>query len=168
MERAPGPDCVEMARSAIFRQPFPEECIMSLRTFVLAVVLAAPAGPLAGQQKAPAGHDAVMADSLTGWIAQLRAAAPETRHDAAYNIASMGPAAAPAVPDLITALERPGEVAVVLYPIEVALREIGPPAKAALPALEKFLDDPNDDVAFMARKAIKAIGGDAAADSTSH
>lgn len=166
MPQAKGPDCVGMARSAIFRQPFPEECTMSLRTLVLAAVLAAPAGPLAGQQKAPVGHNAVMADSLTGWIAELSAAAPETRHDAAYDIAGMGPAAAPAVPALITALERPGEVAVVLYPIEVALREIGPPAKAALPALEKFLDDPNDDVAFMARKAIKAIGGSVAADST--
>jgi hypothetical protein len=41
----------------------------------------------------------------------------------------------------------------------VALREIGPGAAAAVPALTVMLDDRNDDVASMARKAIRAITG---------
>jgi len=143
---------------------------MSLRALALAAVLAAASCPLAAQQQAPTGNDPVSEGrALSAWVADLQAPSPETRHDAAYNIAWMGPAAAPAVPALIAALERPDEVAVVLYPIEVALREIGPPARAALPALEKMLDDPNEDVAFMAKKAIKAIEGPTPpADSASH
>jgi HEAT repeat protein len=138
---------------------------MSLRAIALIALLATAAGPLAAQQKI---SDPSATRPLSAWIADLQASSPETRHDAAYNMAWMGPAAAPAVPALITALQRPDETSVVLYSIEVALREIGPAAKAALPALEKMLDDQNDDVAFMAKKAIQSIKGPAPADSTSH
>lgn len=138
---------------------------MLLRALALTALLAAASRPLAGQQQIP---DPSKGRPLSAWIADLKAQSPQTRHDAAYNIAWMGPAAAPAVPALITALERPDEVGVVLYSIEVALREIGPPARAAIPALEAKLDDPNDDVAFMARKAIQAIKAPAPADSASH
>ncbi|MFI5210544.1 MAG: HEAT repeat domain-containing protein [Gemmatimonadales bacterium] len=138
---------------------------MLLRAFALTTLLAAASSPLVAQQNI---SDPSATRPLSAWIADLQASSPETRHDAAYNMAWMGPAAAPAVPALVTALERPDEVAVVLYAIEVALREIGPPANAALPALDQMLDDPNDDVAFMAKKAIKAIKTPAPADSTSH
>ncbi|HTG83460.1 MAG TPA: HEAT repeat domain-containing protein, partial [Gemmatimonadales bacterium] len=69
----------------------------------------------------------------------------------------IGPAAAPAVPALIEALQD--QEASVRFPVCVALREIGPAASAALPALEEALDDRNDDVAAMAKKAITAIKG---------
>jgi HEAT repeat protein len=138
---------------------------MLLRSFAFTVLLAAASRPLAAQQQI---HDPSTGRPLNAWIADLTAPSPQTRHDAAYNIAWMGPAAAPAVPALIAALDRPDEVATVLYAIEVALREIGPAASAALPSLEKMLDDPNDDVAFMAKKAIKAIKAPAPADTTGH
>lgn len=138
---------------------------MLLRAVVFTALLAATSRPLAAQQQIP---DPSKGRPLSAWIADLKAPSPQTRHDAAYNIAWMGPAAAPAVPALITALEQPDETGVVIYSIEVAFREIGPAAKAALPALETKLDDPNDDVAFMAKKAIQAIKGPAPTDSTGH
>jgi len=94
---------------------------------------------------------------ISAVIADLKAAAPQTRNAAAYTLSGMGPDAAPAVPALIEALND--EAATVRFPVCVALREIGPAASAALPALEKALDDPNDDVAAMAQKAIDKIKG---------
>jgi HEAT repeat protein len=94
---------------------------------------------------------------LSAWIAELKAPAPLTRNAAAYTIGGLGPAASPAVPALIEALNDP--VDAVRYPVCVALREIGPGAAAAVPALTVMLDDRNDDVASMARKAIRAITG---------
>ena len=93
---------------------------------------------------------------LSQLIADLKAQAPYTRNGAAYELAHMGPAAAPAVPALIEALEDPA--AAVRYPVTVALREIGPAAKAAVPALKKVMkDDINDEVADGAKRAIRAI-----------
>ena len=94
---------------------------------------------------------------LSAWIADLKADAPQVRNAAAYEISGLGPEAVAAVPALIEALKDP--VPVVRYPVCVALREIGPGAVAAVPALTALLDDQNDDVAHMARKAIKAITG---------
>jgi HEAT repeat protein len=89
-------------------------------------------------------------------IADLKAAAPYTRNGAAYQLAHMGPAAAPAVPALIEALSDP--VASVRYPVTIALREIGPAAKAAVPALKKVVeDDINDEVAASAKQALRRI-----------
>ncbi len=62
------------------------------------------------------------------------------------------------MPALITALDDPE--AAVRFPVCVALREIGPGAKDAVPALTKALDDRNDDVAAMARKALTKITGE--------
>jgi HEAT repeat protein len=93
---------------------------------------------------------------LSELIADLKAQAPYTRNGAAYQLSHMGPAAAPAVPALIEALQDP--VAAVRYPVTVALREIGPAAKAAIPALKKVMtDDINDEVADAAKRAIRAI-----------
>lgn len=94
-------------------------------------------------------------ETLSQWIADLSAAAPYSRHKAAYAISSMGPAAAAAVPALIETLQDPS--APVRYAVAYALSEIGPAAAAAIPALTEALDDPNDDVAFMAKKALKSI-----------
>jgi HEAT repeat protein len=93
---------------------------------------------------------------LSQLIADLKAQAPYTRNGAAYQLAHMGPKAAPAVPALIEALGDPA--ASVRYPVTVALREIGPAAKAAVPALKKVMkDDINDEVADGAKRAIRAI-----------
>lgn len=95
---------------------------------------------------------------LSSWIADLKAAAPATRNAAAYAIGGMGPAAKAAVPALVEALKDDSDPAV-RFPVCIALREIGPDAKEAVPALTEALDDRNDDIAAMARKAIKAITG---------
>lgn len=94
---------------------------------------------------------------LSSWLEDLKAAAPQTRNAAAYAISSMGPAAKAAVPSLINALDDPEPA--VRFPVCVALREIGPEAKDAVPALTKALDDRNEDVAAMARQAIRKITG---------
>lgn len=96
--------------------------------------------------------------SLSSWVADLKALAPQSRNAAAYAISGMGPAAKAAVPALIAALDDPEPV--VRFPVCIALREIGPEAKEAVPALTKALDDLNDDVASMARKALIKITGE--------
>ena len=57
--------------------------------------------------------------TLSEWVADLKAVAPQTRNAAAYEISGMGPAAAPAVPALIEALDDPE--ASVRFPVTVAL-----------------------------------------------
>jgi HEAT repeat protein len=96
--------------------------------------------------------------SLSSWVADLKGAAPYTRNAAAYAIGGMGPDAKAAVPALIVALKDPE--AAVRFPVCIALREIGPSAKDAIPALTETLDDRNDDVAAMARKALIKITGE--------
>jgi HEAT repeat protein len=92
---------------------------------------------------------------LSAWIQDLKAAAPYTRHRAAYTISSLGPHAKAAVPALVEALKD--EARTVRYAAAYALGEIGPAASDAIPALTDALDDVDDDVAFMAKKAIKKI-----------
>jgi hypothetical protein len=96
---------------------------------------------------------------LSAWVGDLHALAPQTRNAAAYVISGMGPAAASAVPALIERLQDSTEVASVRFPVCVALREIGPAAKEAVPALTQALDDTNEDIANMARQALKSITG---------
>jgi HEAT repeat protein len=94
---------------------------------------------------------------LRSWIADLKGQAPQTRNAAAYAISGMGPAAKAAVPALIEALADAEPT--VRFPVCVALKEIGPAAADAVPALTELLDDRNDEIAAMARKAIRAITG---------
>ncbi len=94
--------------------------------------------------------------TLSEWIADLKGLAPQTRNAAAYEIASMGPAAAAAVPALIAALDDP--VAAVRFPVTIALLEIGPAAKAAVPRLVTMVDEEiNDEIAASARRALRHI-----------
>ena len=94
--------------------------------------------------------------TLSQWVADLKASSPQTRNAAAYEIAGLGPAAAPAVPALIAALDDP--VAAVRFPATVALLEIGPAAKAAVPRLKQMMDEElNDEIAASARRALKQI-----------
>jgi HEAT repeat protein len=110
-------------------------------------------------QASPAKHKSEpVADghTLSEWIAELKAAAPVSRNAAAYEIAGMGPSAAPAVPALIAALDD--EIAAVRFPVTVALGEIGPAAEAAVPRLKQVMEeDMNDEVAASAKRAIKRI-----------
>lgn len=94
--------------------------------------------------------------TLTQWIADLKAPAAQTRNAAAYEISGMGPAAAAAVPALIEALED-SEVTV-RFPATVALGEIGPAAKAAVPKLKQMMEEEiNDEVAAGAKRALRRI-----------
>jgi HEAT repeat protein len=122
-----------------------------------ALALVVSAGSASAQTGAPAANEPVARGRpLSEWIAELKAAAPVTRNAAAYEIAGMGPAAAAAVPALIEALDDP--VAVVRFPVTVALGEIGPGAVAAVPRLKQMMEeDLNDEVAAAARRAIRRI-----------
>jgi HEAT repeat protein len=59
------------------------------------------------------------------------------------------------VPELITLLSNPDEGS--RNSACIALRGIGPAAKAALPALRNSLSDPSKDVRQFAELAIKSI-----------
>jgi HEAT repeat protein len=94
--------------------------------------------------------------TLSQWVKDLKAESPQTRNAAAYEIAGMGPAAASAVPALIAALDDP--VAAVRFPVTVALMEIGPAAKPAVPRLQQMMaEEINDEIAASARRALKRI-----------
>jgi HEAT repeat protein len=124
------------------------------RTIYVALAAMLVAAPAAAQQQL-----SYEGRPLSAWIKDLKAPAPQSRSAAAYAISGMGAAAKSAVPALIEALSD-SEPAV-RFPVCVALREIGPPAAAAVPKLQELQDnDRSDDVAFMAKKAIRAIKGE--------
>jgi HEAT repeat protein len=109
-------------------------------------------------QATAAGEGEAVSDGrpLSELIADLKARAPQTRNAAAYEIAGLGPAGAPAVPALIAVLDD--ESAAVRFPATVALGEIGPAAAAAVPRLKQTMeDDFSDEVAAAAKRAIKRI-----------
>lgn len=126
-----------------------------LGAFALALVVTA--GSASAQTATPAAKEPQSRGRpLSEWIADLKAAAPVIRNAAAYEIASLGPAGAPAVPALIEALDDP--VAVVRFPVTVALGEIGPGAEAAVPRLKQMMEEElNDEIAAAARRAIRHI-----------
>lgn len=126
----------------------------ALGTAALALVLSV--GTAGAQNGAPAREPVSRGRPLSEWIADLKAAAPVIRNGAAYEIASMGPAAVAAVPALIEALDDPA--AVVRFPVTVALGEIGPGAAAAVPRLKQMMEEElNDEIAASARRAIQRI-----------
>jgi HEAT repeat protein len=124
---------------------------------VVALTLALTAGSASAQNSASATKEPVSnGRPLSQWIADLKAPAPLNRNAAAYEIASLGPAAVAAVPALIEALDDP--VAVVRFPVTVALGEIGPGAAAAVPRLKQMMEEElNDEIAAAARRAIRRI-----------
>lgn len=124
----------------------------SLGSMVLLLTTAAHSQATVAKVKEP------MSDgrTLTEWIADLKGLAPQTRNAAAYEIASMGPQAAAAVPALILALDDP--MPSVRFPVTIALLEIGPAAKAAVPRLVTMVDEEiNDEIAASARRALRHI-----------
>jgi HEAT repeat protein len=123
---------------------------LGLALFLTASTALAQAQPAHSKEPVSGGR------TLSQWIADLKAPAPQTRNAAAYEIAGMGADAAAAVPALIQALDDPE--ASVRFPVTVALMEIGPGAKAAVPRLQQMVDEElNDDVAAAARRALKRI-----------
>ena len=119
---------------------------------VLLLTVAAHAQATVAKSKEPVSDGR----TLSEWIADLKGLAPQTRNAAAYEIASMGPAAAAAVPALIIALDDP--MAAVRFPVTIALLEIGPAAKAAVPRLLTMVDEElNDEIAASARRALRHI-----------
>ena len=131
---------------------------------VAALALVLLSGSARAQNGAPAAKEPVSRGRpLSEWIADLKAAAPVIRNGAAYEIAGMGPDAAAAVPALIEALDDP--VAVVRFPVTVALGEIGPAASAAVPRLKQMMEEEiNDEIAASARRAIRHIQPSALAE----
>jgi HEAT repeat protein len=94
--------------------------------------------------------------TLSEWVSDLKATAPQVRNAAAYEISGMGPAAAAAVPALIAALDDSEPS--VRFPVTVALGEIGPAAKDAVPRLKKMMDEEiNDEIAAGAKRALRRI-----------
>jgi HEAT repeat protein len=121
-----------------------------LATAALCLTSIASAQGTAGKEPVADGR------TLSQWVEELKALAPQTRNAAAYEISGMGPAAAPAVPALIAALDDPE--ASVRFPVTVALGEIGPGAKAAVPKLKQMMDEEiNDEIAAAARRALRRI-----------
>jgi hypothetical protein len=123
----------------------------------LGVMLLGLTAAVSGQTRPAATKEPVSGGRpLSEWIADLKGLAPQTRNAAAYEISGMGPAAAPAVPALIKALDDPEPT--VRFPVLVALGEIGPPAKAAVSKLKQMMDEEiNDEIAAAARRALKRI-----------
>ena len=119
---------------------------------------------VASAQTESAGKEPVTdGRKLSQWVADLKAPAPQTRNAAAYEISGLGPAAAPAVPALIEALDDPDPT--VRFPVTVALAEIGPKAKAAVPKLKQMMDEEiNDEIAAAARRALRRIAPEALSD----
>jgi HEAT repeat protein len=118
--------------------------------------LALTSGALAQAKPVKAKEPMSNGRTLSEWIADLKAQSPQIRNAAAYEIAGLGPDAAPAVPALIEALDDP--IPAVRYPVTVALLEIGPAAKAAVPRLQQMADEEiNDEIAASARRALKHI-----------
>ena len=123
---------------------------LGLAALLAASTASAQARPAHSNQPVSGGRP------LSQWIADLKAAAPQTRNAAAYEIAGMGPPAAAAVPALIQALDDPEPS--VRFPVTVALMEIGPAAKAAVPRLQQMMaEELNDESAASARLALKRI-----------
>lgn len=117
-----------------------------------------PAAKPAKVAKAASSDPVFQGRKLSEWVADLSAAAPLTRSQAAYAISALGPKAKSAVPALIKELDDPAPTA--RYPVIYALGEIGPDAKEAIPALQKLTDDRVEDIAHMAKKSIKKINGE--------
>ena len=95
--------------------------------------------------------------TLAAWVHQLDERIPSARIHAAYVIAEIGPAAAPAVPALRRALDDADPV--MRYAAAWALSEIGTAARAAFPELAAHAEDDRvGDVRWIAAKALRKLG----------
>jgi hypothetical protein len=133
--------------------------LAALLVLVAVTTASALAQSATAKPKANAADPIIQDVPLSTWITDLGAPAPYTRVAAAYAVGYGGAIAKPAVPALIANLSN--ENSAVRYSSTLALGEIGPGAAAAVPDLQKLLDDRNEDVAHMAKKSLKLITGEA-------
>src|SRR5690349_15987949 len=90
--------------------------------------------------------------SVTEWVKQLSAPQPDARKEAAESLARFGPAAEPAIPDLLKALKDSE------YPVfRAAARALTAIGKPAIPHLIRALGSGNG-VPFGATVALADIG----------
>jgi HEAT repeat protein len=89
---------------------------------------------------------------LSFYLEEIRDLSPSRRDAAAGALGYFGPAAAPAIPDLIATIEYPGISGMGQAPD--ALVAIGP---AALPALEKALSSRDEEVRHSAAWALREL-----------
>ena len=114
--------------------------------------------PAPGAQGADSAKEPVSdGRTLSEWVADLKdGSAPQTRNAAAYEISGMGPAAALGRARADQGARRSGAHS--RFPVLVALGEIGPAAKAAVPKLKQMMDEEiNDEIAAAAKRALKRI-----------
>jgi HEAT repeat protein/lysophospholipase L1-like esterase len=111
-------------------------------------------GPHGGAGVAPAAGGG----DWQGLVEALRDPSESRRTAAAHGLATLGEAAAPAVPALIAALDDPQRT--VRAAAEWALGDVGPAAAAAVPRLRRLLDDEDP---FLRAGAVFGLGGVSAA-----
>jgi HEAT repeat protein len=97
--------------------------------------------------------------SVAEFEAMVRGTDPTAQAQGALGLGKLGPAAAPAVPALIDALESPALL--VRQNAALALGDIGPDARAAVPSLTSSLADPEWQVRRAAAVALGMIGPEA-------
>src|SRR5262249_46617876 len=117
---------------------------------LLATLMCALAPLVLGQTR-PAAN----ANTVAGYIAELKSPDQATRLNAAEAITSLGPQAKAAVPDLIPMLDWTASVEQIAAAI--ALAKIGPDAAPAIPALQKLEATGDDNTKQIAHLAIEAI-----------
>lgn len=110
----------------------------------------------------------VAADDVADLIKRLKSDQPEVRYDAARSLKKLGPKAEPAIKPLIVALEDNGDpTGAGDFPYfgprvhdaaSDALVRIGPPAKAAVPALRTALMEKRESHIIVRRESAKALG----------
>lgn len=94
-------------------------------------------------------------DGIDLMIQSLATSNTARRSAAAYALFRLGPAAAPALPQLIGALgDGDGDVR---WWAAMALGRIGWQAQSALPALTQLLDDPDAEIAAVAQESLRKI-----------
>ena len=94
--------------------------------------------------------------TVTSLKADLKRQEPSAQYTAAQTLGWFGPAAAPAIPELIEALGSAHRL--VRKGAAIALGKIGPDAKAAVPGLTAITDEPL--IGFHAKEALNKINGE--------
>jgi HEAT repeat protein len=94
--------------------------------------------------------------TVTSLIADLKRQDPSEQFKTVRTLGWFGPAAAPAVPELIEALGSTSRL--VRREATIALGKIGPDAKAAVPGLTAITDEPI--IGLHAKEALIKINGE--------
>jgi HEAT repeat protein len=93
---------------------------------------------------------------VAAFTADLKSPDTDKKANACAELAKAGPAAAPAVPDLIELLKDKDPL--VRHLAAYTLGQIGPKAASAIPALQEARNDPDRDVMMNAVDALRNLG----------